>query len=676
MTEAQWGDGMGARTLSTAVPVGAAAIRRAGELPARIFASAERWGWEFRPPGPVAVPPDLPQPVCHLPPPAWATDAVRARGRARTLRVLLGLAIGVLAISYVVAGFYTFARVSGALSVPDVPEPEKTRLEQAAGARYLEAHPFADEPLHYLSMGPDVVLGLLLAGVLLWLAVGPLARSRAAAGHRDWLGAVRDSLDRYEAEAGPWAARRRAAREEAEDQINGLPFWFPLGPHDDGRVDVYGGTPRGWCCLLLTMGASLVGAGARLSLLDLTREGVGRPLVLLAEAHNRSVRQLNLPADAPGLNLLAGLEGREVAELLVVAAHAAEPAASPERHTLDMRVVGQVCDILAPELTIARVCAGLRTLLRQEPFPGPGSVLTVDEYERLHEAFGEVSRKTLEDRIGAIEARLHPLLRFGAHSGAPVLDGTVEISVVEVDEAAGDLAAEMLAPLLLNVAAAHAQHGTGGAGGRRALVVAGADLVPRAQLERLDRIARRRDIRLVYLFRHVRQDAEQLLGSGGPVVLMRVGNAKEAEAATNFIGREHRFVVSQLTIAAGTGTSESTSTTRTHGTSRSETRSDSRTFGAGHGSRTSGRSVTEGTSESTSHGTSDGTSTSFNESVGRQRNYQLTVEPRQLQTLPETALFVVDPERREGPRARLGDCNPWIVTAGRVQDEPRRSLAG
>jgi hypothetical protein len=657
--------------LLSGVPVGAAAVRRAAELPAEIFAGYEQWGWEYRPPGPVAVPPDSPHPVCRFPTPDWAPGAARVNERVARQRVLLAVLVLGLAVWYVIAGWYTFAGLSGARNLPDVPNPERTRLEREAASRYLKAHPFTSDPWHYLSMGPDLAAILLLAGVLLWIAVGPVARWRAAAAYRRWLGEVRDALDDYTRRLGPWSQRRRAAREQESERIGSMPHWYPLGPKDDGRLDVYGGTPRGWCCLLLTMGASLVGAGARLTVLDLSRERVAEPLMRLAATHGRSVQHLPLPAGAAELDLLAGLDHREAADALVAAAHAAADSVQPETHTLDLRVLGGVCEILAPELTVARVCAGLRRLLHAEPYPSADSVLTVPEYERLGEAFGEVSRQTLEARIATIEARLHPLLRFAGAAGRSVLDSSAEVSVVELDEDAGDLAAGMLAPLLLSIAATQAHRGAGYGEARGALVVAGADLIPRAQLERLDRIARRRDLRLSYLFRHLREDAEEMLGTGGPVVLMRVGNAKQGEAAANFIGREHRFVLNQLTLGAGTGTNEGRSTTHTHGTSRSTT--EGRSFGAGSSFSTS---TTVGTSESTARGDSEGTNTSFNESAGRQRSYDLTVEPRQLANLPETALFLVDPDVHDGPRVRLGDCNPWLVTAPGGHHRPRPALAG
>jgi hypothetical protein len=175
----------------------------------------------------------------------------------------------------------------------------------------------------------------------------------------------------------------------------------------------------------------------------------------------------------------------------------------------------------------------------------------------------------------------------------------------------------------------------------------------------------------VYLFRHLRDETVDLLGSGGAVIFMRLGNAKEAMHAAEFIGREHKFVLHQLTRSTGESVTHTTtdSVTDATGTSTSTTRSDLlRTFLPIPltDSYTSGRSGSRawGQSRSLATGTTTGGSS------GQQRVYELAVEPTTLQTLPQTAVVFVDHEARRGPRARLGDCNPDIVTLPNVSAEP------
>lgn len=627
------------------VPVGAVALRRIEELPAQIFtATGDRWGWEARQPAPIAVVPDAAEPVGVVPAPAWARRVVRLRRRVRTARVWLMLGAVGLFLAYLINGFITLLETSGVARASD-----RVMRGELFG-RYFSAHPFVDDPGNYLAMGGYWLLAATACCLGGWFVLPRWQGWRSLRGQHAWMVACRDSLNDYLDGFGRWYADRQAAYERHAARIATLPQWVPLRSASDGRLDVYGGTSRGWSCLLVTAGTALVGSGSRVTVLDLSREQVVRPLVRLAGRHRRAVRTVRLPADADTVNLLAGLDPDEVVDALVDAVHAGEPV-SPETRSLDARILHDVCALLSPELTLNRVRAALGVLQQAEP-PRDGAPLTLEEFERISDMFGQARRSTAESRVTALEARLHELRRCGSGAGEPVLDSESELCVVEVGEHGGDATAGMLASLLL---AQHAHRE------RNALIVAGADLLPRTQLDRLDRVARRHDVRLVYLFRHIRDDAEHLLGTGGPVIVMRVGNAKEAAAATEYIGREYRFVLHQLTINAGTGTSDSTTHTETTGSQDSLTRAGLLSVPVAN---------TSGTSESTATGTTGGTSTSFTEAVGRQRSHEPSVTPVELQKLPETAFFLIDPERRSGPRARSGDCNPWLITAPGVTDQP------
>ena len=53
---------------------------------------------------------------------------------------------------------------------------------------------------------------------------------------------------------------------------------------------------------------------------------------------------------------------------------------------------------------------------------------------------------------------------------------------------------------------------------------------------------------MVMVFAHLRDDALDALGAGdAAVAFMRLADHREASHASNFIGREHKFVVSQTT---------------------------------------------------------------------------------------------------------------------------------
>jgi hypothetical protein len=171
---------------------------------------------------------------------------------------------------------------------------------------------------------------------------------------------------------------------------------------------------------------------------------------------------------------------------------------------------------------------------------------------------------------------------------------------------------------------------------------------------------------------------------------MRLGNAEDAKAASEQLGTEHRFVLSQLTetiglsvtdttassytSTAGTtdslatswsvsdGTTRSTGRSRTDqgvlplpaGVSRNAQTSDSRSTGESE-------SVSTGISTSTAWGMTTSSATGDSESLaialGRSREF--LIEQHELQQLPASAMIVT----YAGPAGRqvvLADANPGI----------------
>jgi hypothetical protein len=192
---------------------------------------------------------------------------------------------------------------------------------------------------------------------------------------------------------------------------------------------------------------------------------------------------------------------------------------------------------------------------------------------------------------------------------------------------------------------------------------------------------------------------------------MRLGNGEDAKVASEQIGMEHRFVLSQLTDTVGssvTGTggwsytstvgtadslSLSLSTSQTSGRSRGRgrTRSDPAPFGqrTRSGSRemsqssgtSESESITEGINASTSWGLSTSTAIGTNESLARtaQRSRELLVEPHELQQLPPSAV-IVSYASREGRQVVLADANPGILGLPTVSlldlDQARQAGSG
>ncbi|MFI5083068.1 MAG: hypothetical protein ACHQCE_18505, partial [Streptosporangiales bacterium] len=228
------------------------------------------------------------------------------------------------------------------------------------------------------------------------------------------------------------------------------------------------------------------------------------------------------------------------------------------------------------------------------------------------------------------------------------------------------------------------------------LFVLGADKLRGDVLDRLSDACERSATGLVLAYRGISPQVRQRLGRGNAAVaFMRLGNVEEAKAASEQIGTEHRFVLSQLTETIGVSVTDTTSSayTSTTGsasstaTSRSESEGLSRSTGHGHSdgslllpSRASvSRSVQAGdsysTSESESVSASVSTSTAWgmttskaagdSESLARglQRSREFLVEQHELQQLPASAMIIT----YAGPAGRqvvMADANPGIGALG------------
>jgi hypothetical protein len=173
---------------------------------------------------------------------------------------------------------------------------------------------------------------------------------------------------------------------------------------------------------------------------------------------------------------------------------------------------------------------------------------------------------------------------------------------------------------------------------------------------------------------------------------MRLGNAEDAKAASEQIGTEHRFVLSQLTETIGTSVTATTgvSYTSTVGESASfaASRSDTESVSRGRGrarssdssflplastSRSASRekstargisdseSLTVGISTSSAWGESTTLAAGDSESLAQslQRSREFVVEASELQRLPPTAMIVSYPTVA-GRTVFLADANPAI----------------
>jgi hypothetical protein len=157
------------------------------------------------------------------------------------------------------------------------------------------------------------------------------------------------------------------------------------------------------------------------------------------------------------------------------------------------------------------------------------------------------------------------------------------------------------------------------------------------------------------MFRHLREDTLHMLG-GGSAAFMRLGNHAEAEQAASYIGRQHKFVLSQLTATSGGNQSLTRSDTQGYGDSDTSSRSWQE-FHLGPGSRSRGTSTSR--NWSTAQSWADGTS--WSDTAATQRVYEYAVEPAVRQNLPDHALLLAV-RGPAGPQLQAVECDPAIAT--------------
>ncbi|MEV0839796.1 hypothetical protein AB0I55_09575 [Actinocatenispora sera] len=444
-----------------------------------LLAPGERWGWEYRL-EPAPVPERAAPTTPSVPLPDWVHAAAQRYDAAarRTLRyrwptvAAAGLSVVALAVAAALG--------SGALAL--------------AGAGCA---------------------GLALAGVAVLILPRRFAARYADAEHQRWL---RGCARRAEPAPAP-APEVPAGR------------WRPLRPAGAEHVDVYGGTDRGWAALLSTVAGSVIGSGGSVTILDLTGSSAARDLVRVAGAAGHRLDLLTLPDHLPAVGLLADLAPAQVGTVLAEAVHAVDRDPDTGDRSGDAALAGQAVTALRGAVTFRRVAAALRALNGEI---ADGDALSSAERANLAAALRQVGNQTAASRLRRLAAAAEQLALLEEHDPGvrPYRDPHAQLRVMQLagddEDLSTGLLAQILAGTLLHQVRRLVPTESGPA---RLLVVAGADGLRRAQLERLGTLARRRGIRLLLLYRRLRADVAPPTGTDATVLMRQHGAAQANQAA-------------------------------------------------------------------------------------------------------------------------------------------------
>ena len=504
-----------------------------------------------------------------------------------------------------------------------------------------------------------------------------------AAQERDLFAAQEEHARRFRA----WQGRDRAFRGQA--------LWYPVVlPEQTDRVDLVGGTMAGWSALLTSVGVPRLASGDALTVLDLSEGTVAGDLVSLAGQLRAGPLVWVLPDDLPRLDLGVGLPAAAMADILAACASADRAAAGGHDPAPDHALLARLLEVLGDGARICQVTAALRALAqvgdpREDVRQGR---LAAEQLERITGLYGRgAADRVVIERAWALEARLRVLERLG---GDPAPVPRSRLRVVAVDPGGAAFGNGVLAAYV-TVALTHLlRQARPGRPWRHTVCVAGAEALPGELVDRLAGACEATRTGLVVAYRSIPPHVARRLGRGNAALaVMRLGNAQDAKAASEQIGAQHRFVLSQLTDTVGASVSDTTgdSYTSTVGTAQSASLSQSRSQSSG---RSQGRSrarpggaplaprsgsdsaeasqsrgtsdtdsLTDGISTSTSWGVTTSRAIGLNSSLGRtvQRSREFLVEPEELQRLPPSAVIV---SYASGPRRHvvLADANPAIAT--------------
>jgi hypothetical protein len=562
------------------------------------------------------------------------------------------------------------------------PEPDLEKLrEQAAArtaatqARYAKVRRWAGKPslitavvlvllagcAKEVNSGADtgrtlLTVLILCAPGLAWTAVCRYRRDQAAK-------AQPDQEHRQALEA--WR-QRAAAHEQA--QLSGLGQVDEWGSAEPAglRTDVFGGSWWGWQALLTTHGTSILSAQPLL-VMDLSGQLVSGELTALARHAGGDVAQYVLPGDLDRCGLLARLSGPQFADALAEAIHAGTPGGARADRAVDVRILGQLIDALDGDIAPVRLAAAIQAALGHPVEPG---LLTAAEEGLIAgELFPPDYRHQIGPNLVRLDAFLTDLARYARQPvGQPA--APAYYTCVAIDSTARSARSELLTALAVQWLTVQVSGSTASA---PAVIIAGADEITRPHLERLADACERRRVPLTLMFRHLREDALSVLG-GGNAAFMRLGHHGEAEQAASYIGRQHKFVLSQLTATLGGNETHTRTDTEGYGVSRSVTFGSSQGWTQDHlggGSRNGGqtRSRAQTTSRNWSVAQSWATGTNWSTATAEQRVYEFAVEPSVLQGLPDHALLLTA-SGRTGPDLRAVECDPAIVTLPGVSTRP------
>ncbi len=496
-----------------------------------------------------------------------------------------------------------------------------------------------------------IALGLFVAGVLVAKNSSDSPASSASVVN------TRAQLWRqYEQSHQAW--REAIERDEgaAKSKYDSAPRWYPIGRRDPRRrLDVFGGVVEGWASLMHTAFVPLIRSGTAVTVLDLTRRDLARR-ALWADAINAGPLVVALPAQLDEFDPLVGARNPgALAAALITAGGGDEDRARLD--PLEAGILRRIASTLDRPVSLMRLLAAVTALLAPR-HPRVDAHLNKSEKARLQAPdfvamMGSDAPKALSRIAVALEsvtpesvqeepAAAPRLLPYFDHDAVVVTVGPPTTDT-EDRRRFDSLLVQALVDTLLQRATVDGL-----------LLVVGADRVSWRTLDELTTAAADRGLRLVLFFEHLEGERRTHLGrSAAETLIMGLGNHEDARAAADFIGKQHRFVISSITRTVG----DQLGGSDTHSFSVNDSTSYSHTRTAGPDSYTEGSGRTIGASFSYAETWSK--TNTYGETATRSEELVARVED--IQRIPATGFVYVPSSQGAGQHVVFGDCHPAIA---------------
>lgn len=621
-----------------------------------LFEPPLRWGFEYVEPAPPTLSPER-----IAPPQARAVRMVSGVRKAAVVATVGAVLMIILDSSL---GAVTIASAGGAaksIAVVIVNLVGAAITFYVTGVVVGSQSPFEPRPHTMLWRIARTIAALFIP----WLVLGVLAIVAWRRISRSTL--VPDPADQKRVEAEYQAAveawqRRIAQYEEVERRRHeAADRWFPVGPPQTSRtVTVFGGSHITWAASLCTLGASLIGTGARLLVLDLSRRWTTAPFFDLCTQSEVPTRALVLPRDASQAGLFDGLTWNDLSTIIVEVVHSEiqDPDTARREKQGDRSVIREVADCLDPdgEVSLRKLRHALLVIQGSQSSSADGLV-SGKEFDALAGLYNEVQRQHggVMERVTRLQRDLR---EFESLAASPSPDGSParapapgtgsgaqrrqgSLTVLEVDKRTDDLDNERLVGLLSQLLLRQVRNRLLQA---EVVVILGADSIRRRLLESLVTQAGQQGTGVILFFEHLRGEAIELIGGGGAsAVFGRLSNHREAQEATEFIGSDYKWVESSLTVSQGA------SITETWGDEQGQGYQETHSFPMGS---------SHGTSSTSSHSYGRSLGKTFESAVGEQRVYERVVEPSVLQGLANTQIICVQVMPGGARVAKTVDCYP------------------